>query len=147
MGRQLRVLLFAAVLLGSAGCDHLTKQLAGDLRSGSSPVSLAAGTVRFELAHNPGGFLSLGTRLPSPARSLLFGAIVPLGLLAACVFALRGAKLSARSVLGLGLVAGGGVANWLDRLAHGGAVADFVSLGLGPFRTGIFTAAHVSVVA
>jgi len=147
VGRRLRALLFAAVLLCSAGCDHLTKQLAGDLLSASSPISLAAGTVRFELTQNPGGFLSLGTGLPSQARDVLFIAIVPLGLLVACALALRGVSLSRRAVLGLGLVAGGGVANWFDRLTHGGAVTDFVSLGLGPFRTGIFNVADVWVIA
>ncbi len=39
------------------------------------------------------------------------------------------------------LIAGGEVANWLDRLVHGGTVIDFVSLGIGPIRTGIFNVA------
>ena len=118
----------------------------GDLLADASAISLAADTVRFELSHNPGGFLSLGTDLPQGIRSFLFIAIGPVGLLLACVLALRSATLSGRSVVGLGLVAGGGVANWLDRVAHGGAVTDFVSLGLGPLRSGIFNVADVCVV-
>src|SRR5262245_35921199 len=144
--RRFRVLLFASVLLGSAGCDHLTKQLAGDLLADSAAISFAADTVRFQLAHNAGGFLSLGTDLPPGARSVVFIGIVPLGLLA-CVLVLRGATLSGWQAVGLGLIAGGGVANWLDRVAHGGAVTDFVSLSLGPFRSGIFNVADLSVVA
>ena len=145
--RRIRVLVFAAVLLCSAGCDHLTKQLASGRLADVTVVSLAADTVRLELHHNLGGFLSLGTELPRGVRNLLFIAIVPLGLLLACVLALRRATLTGWSVVGLGLVAGGGVANWLDRVAHGGAVTDFVSLGLGPLRSGIFNVADVWVVA
>ena len=48
--------------------------------------------------------------------------------------------------MGLGLVAGGGVANWIDRLVAG-AVTDFVSLGVGGLRTGIFNLADLSVLA
>ena len=44
------------------------------------------------------------------------------------------------------IVCGGGLANWLDRLLHQGAVTDFVSLGVGPLRTGIFNLADVVVV-
>ena len=47
----------------------------------------------------------------------------------------------------LSLGAGGGLSNWLDRLLHGGAVTDFVSLGLGPLRTGVFNLADVFIVA
>jgi signal peptidase II len=146
VGRS-RALLFAAVLFVSAGCDHVTKQVARDLLAESSAVSLAADTVRFELAYNPGGFLSLGSSLPAEVRNLLFLTLVPLGLLLACLLALRSASARGRSLIGLGLLAGGGLANWLDRVANGGAVTDFVSLGVGPLRTGIFNVADVLVIA
>ena len=42
---------------------------------------------------------------------------------------------------------GGGLGNWLDRVMHDGAVTDFVSLGLGGLRTGIFNVADLAVVA
>ena len=45
------------------------------------------------------------------------------------------------------LVAGGGIGNWLDRLLNQGTVTDFVSLGVGPLRTGIFNLADVAVMA
>ena len=146
MGRG-RALLFASVLVFSAGCDHLTKQVARELLAESSAVSLAADTVRFELAYNPGGFLSLGSTLPAELRQLLFLALVPLGLLLACFLVLRSASARGRSLVGLGLICGGGLANWLDRIVHGGAVTDFVSLGLGPLRTGIFNVADLLVIA
>jgi signal peptidase II len=141
------VLLFVVALLASAGCDHATKQLAREVLAESPGVSLAADTVRLELAFNPGGFLSFGAGLPAEVRSLFFLAVVPLGLLLVCVLLFRAGPLPGASLVGLGLVAGGGLANWIDRLVHGGAVTDFVSLGLGGLRTGIFNVADVSVLA
>ncbi len=139
--------IFAAMLVGCAGCDHATKQIAQDALSGSSPISLAGDTLRLELASNPGGFLSLGAGLPAGVRGVLFFVLVPLGLAVLCGLVLRASVGSAASLLGLGMLAGGGVGNWLDRLAHDGAVTDFVSLGWGPLQTGIFNLADVTIVA
>ena len=47
-------------------------------------------------------------------------------------------------VMGLILAVGGGMGNLIDRIAHG-AVVDFVSLGIGPLRTGIFNLADVAI--
>ena len=142
-----RVLLFVVALFASAGCDHATKRLAREMLAETPAVSLAADTVRFELAFNPGGFLSFGASLPAAVRSLFFLAVVPLGLLLVCILLFRAGPLPGGALVGLGLVAGGGLANWIDRLVHGGAVTDFVSLGLGGLRTGIFNVADVSVMA
>jgi signal peptidase II len=141
-----RGLVFLATLLAAAGCDQATKHVAREVLAGSPAVSFAADVVRFELALNPGGFLSLGAGLPDGIRSLFFLVVVPLGLLLVCVLLLRAGPLPVVSLVGLGLVAGGGVANWIDRLVAG-AVTDFVSLGVGGLRTGIFNVADLAVLA
>jgi signal peptidase II len=113
----------------------------------SGGFSLVADTVRFELTSNSGAFLSMGAGLPSGVRDLIFLGLVPCLLLAVCGFAIRSGLSSGWPLLGLALIAGGGLANWLDRLFHDGAVTDYVSLGIGPLRTGIFNLADVSVMA
>jgi signal peptidase II len=145
--RRRHVLVFVAVLLFSAGCDQATKQLAIDRLAGAAPISLAGDAVRFELAANPGGFLSLGARLPEAARRVVFVVAVPAALLVVCGLALRSRSLSALAAAGLGLVAGGGIGNWLDRVLDAGVVTDFVSVGVGGLRTGIFNVADVAVMA
>jgi signal peptidase II len=144
--RRYQVLIFFALLLTCVGCDHLAKQIAQSALAGSPGVSLVADTLRFELTLNTGAFLSLGAGLPSGMRQLIFLGLVPFLLAVVCVLAFRSGISSGWSLLGLSLVAGGGLANWLDRLQHGGAVTDFVSVGLGPVRTGVFNLADVSVV-
>jgi signal peptidase II len=138
-----RTFVFVAILVACVGCDHAAKTVAQDVLAGSPAVSLLGDAVRLELTSNPGAFLSLGAELPEAARRAVFMGVVPLTLLALCWLAWR----SGASVLALGLIAGGGVGNWIDRLAHGGAVTDFVSLGAGPLRTGIFNLADVFIVA
>jgi signal peptidase II len=45
------------------------------------------------------------------------------------------------------LVAAGGAGNLVDRIVRDGRVIDFMNLGLGPVRTGIFNMADVQIMA
>jgi signal peptidase II len=44
------------------------------------------------------------------------------------------------------VLAGGG-GNLIDRVAYGGVVVDFLNLGIGGLRTGIFNVADLQIVA
>jgi signal peptidase II len=50
------------------------------------------------------------------------------------------------SVLGLALVVAGGVSNLADRVARG-TVVDFLNVGVGSIRTGIFNVADMAIMA
>jgi signal peptidase II len=139
--------MFAFVLLACVGCDHAAKHVAEQWLAGTAGVSLLGGAVRFELVANPGAFLSLGARLPEAVRDVLLIGLVPVLLAAVGWSMLRGPGASRAQVTAFGLIAGGGLANWLDRLANDGAVTDFVSLGVGSVRTGIFNLADLAIVA
>jgi signal peptidase II len=41
----------------------------------------------------------------------------------------------------------GGLGNIIDRLIYGGYVRDFLNVGVGPVRTGIFNIADVALMA
>lgn len=147
MLRRARVVPFLAIAVLCVGCDHATKLAAESWLASRPPVELVGGVVRFELAYNAGAFLSIGAGLPLGVRNALFGVIVPLGVIAASLLLLRDHSLRVATRIALGLLAGGGVANGLDRVLNGGFVTDFVSIGVGPLRTGIFNVADVAVIA
>jgi signal peptidase II len=145
--RHVRLLPFFAIALFCVGCDHAVKIAATSLLETRPPIEMAGGIVRFELAHNAGAFLSLGSGLPLAVRKAVFGVLVPLGVVAVAIVALRDATLGRMGLVALALLAGGGLANGIDRLLHDGYVTDFVSIGIGPLRTGIFNVADVAVMA
>lgn len=147
LARGVSLSLFFLVLVASVGCDHATKHAAGVWLGDAGPRVLLGDTVRFELVENTGAFLSLGAGLPEAVRHALFVGLVPGVLALLCIAFLRSGASSPAELAGLGLIAGGGLANWLDRLLHDGAVRDFVSVGIGPLRTGIFNLADVALVA
>ena len=141
-----RLLVFAFVLATCVGCDHATKQVATEWLGASPGLALLGGFVQLELVQNPGAFLSFGAGLPEIVRQLLLMGAVPLLLIGVGVFVWRSEAHTRLQVVALGLVTGGGLANWLDRVMDDGAVIDFVSLGIGALRTGIFNLADVAIV-
>ena len=48
-------------------------------------------------------------------------------------------------VAAVALLFAGGVGNLIDRVTSGGSVVDFINLGIGPVRTGIFNIADVAI--
>lgn len=141
-----RALAFAALLTVCIGCDQAVKRIAVRELGDGTAFSLLGETVRVELARNPGAFLGIGSGLAGDLRGLLFVLLVPVALALACVHLVRSSAPGATSVVGLALLVGGGLGNWLDRVLHGGVVTDFVSIGIGPLRTGIFNLADVSIM-
>jgi signal peptidase II len=135
-----------AVLLliaSTAGCDALTKQLAVDYLADRPAQSFLADTVRLTYAENLGGFLSLGASLPDWARTSLFSVATATLLLLLAGIVWRN-RWQPRETVGLALVLAGGLCNWVDRLGDG-RVIDFVNLGIGGLRTGIFNVADVAI--
>ena len=129
------------------GCDLLTKRVAESWLSGAGMISYLGDIVRFELVFNPGAMLGLGGQLPEGVREVVLIWLVPSVLGVLCIQFLRSPDTTARELIALALIAGGGLGNWLDRMLNQGTVTDFVSLGLGPLRTGIFNLADVAVMA
>jgi signal peptidase II len=142
-----RILVVMATLIGCVGCDQVSKSAARALLPSGVTESLFADSLRLELVQNPGSFLSLGATLPAHLRFILFttgAAAVLIALVCASLFARR---LGAVRIIAIGLVAGGGLSNLIDRLAYDGFVTDFLNVGIGSFRTGIFNVADMTILA
>lgn len=141
-----RVLAIVALLGACFGCDQATKRVAVTLLPEGHRVSLVADCVRLEHVRNTGAFLSLGAELPHRARTAVFTWGVGVAVLGALVVAFH--RLSSRrTALAAALVAGGGLGNLWDRVATGGSVIDFLNVGVGGLRTGIFNVADLAIVA
>jgi signal peptidase II len=138
-----RLALFVAIV-ATIGCDRATKQMAATILVGSPGRSFLSDTVRLEYVENSGGFLSLGAHLPPMLRTALFTTGTGLALLA-CVAAAIRFRWSGWPLLGLSLFVAGGASNWVDRMARG-SVIDFINVGFGPLRTGIFNVADVAIM-
>jgi signal peptidase II len=141
IGIRLALLL---AIVGTIGCDRVTKHVAATTLAGTPPRSFLADTIRLDYEENAGGFLSLGADWPPAARTAMFTAATGVMLLGLVTVAVR-RRWTGWPLLGLAFFAAGGASNWIDR-AMRGSVVDFLNVGIGPLRTGIFNVADVAIL-
>jgi signal peptidase II len=139
-----RFALLLLVMASTVGCDRVTKHVATELLADKPTQSFLADTVRLTYAENTGGFLNLGASLPPVARTAIFIVATGLALVLLLVALLR-QKSSLWRAFGLALFLAGGLSNWIDR-ALSGSVVDFMNVGIGGLRTGIFNVADVAIM-
>lgn len=134
-----------AVLSLCVGCDQVTKQIARQSLEGQPPRSYCADTVRLVYAENPGAFLGLGGQLPPHFRWFLLVVVNAMVATGIGVFLVWNSKMPPVRALACALLLGGAIGNLIDRVRFDGLVIDFLNLGVGPVRTGIFNVADVAV--
>lgn len=108
-------------------------------------ISCLGGFFRLSYVENKGAFLSLGAGLSEQLRywALL---ILPLALLAGLlIYTLFSKNVNRWQAIAFGFIIGGGASNVWDRILYG-QVADFMNMGIGSLRTGIFNFADVSIM-
>jgi signal peptidase II len=146
MSSTKRLLLILAILFSCVGCDQATKSVAKAYLSETHTVVLLGDTVRLQLAKNYGAFLSLGSSVGEASRGMLFSVVV--GAVLAALLAYLFISKPENPIVGVSvaLIVGGGVGNLIDRLRYGGYVVDFLNVGIGPVRTGIFNVADMVIM-
>ena len=140
-----RGVLLCLLLVATAGCDRVTKHLAVTTLAGQPEQSYLGDTVRLDYHENAGGFLSAGAGWRPETRIVVFQIANGTFLLGTFFLAFR-YKWSRLGRAGLVIFLAGGVSNLIDRIAFG-SVIDFLNIGVGPFRTGIFNVADVAIMA
>jgi signal peptidase II len=141
-----RLALMLCILVGSVGCDQISKAAARAYLPGTGIHSYLGDTFRLQYAENHGAFLSFGASLSTATRYAIF--TVGLGALVAAL--LLGSVFSRRlewpQRLCIAIIGASGAANIIDRIRYDGAVTDFLNLGVGSLRTGIFNLADVTLI-
>ena len=137
--------LLVLLLAATVACDRTTKRIAVQTLAGTPARTFLGGTVTVLYAENTGGFLSLGAGLSPGIRAAVFVGATGL-LLVLVTAAIVRHRRDPWSLLGAALFVAGGASNWLDRAVHG-TVVDFLNLGIGSLRTGVFNVADVAIMA
>ena len=140
-----RWLFVMPLLLMTVSCDQTSKRLAAELFEGLGPTPYMGGSIELLYAENSGAFLGLGARLADTTRFWLFTVGVS-ALLILFLYKLHRAATK-MELMGWSLIVGGGLGNLIDRLMHDGRVIDFLRVGVGDVRTGIFNVADAAIVA
>jgi signal peptidase II len=125
--------------------DRWTKAWATAHLMNAYPRSYQGDVFRLQYALNEGAFLSLGADLHEGIRYWVL-AILPVAvLLYICYYAITAPTMTPWSQAAFGFILGGGGSNIYDRIAAG-HVVDFMNMGIGNLRTGIFNVADVAIM-
>ena len=141
-----RVLLILVMLVACVGCDQTTKTLARDHLQNRPVISLFGDTLRLQYTENPGAFLSLGASLPQHWRGTVFTLGSAALVASALLYAFLATRMRPLQTVAIALICGGGLGNLLDRIRFDGLVTDFLNVGAGPVRTGIFNVADMALM-
>jgi signal peptidase II len=135
-----------AILLPAVtvACDQVTKHVAASSFIDAIPYSLVPGFIELFYSENPGAFLGLGSDFHHSTRFWLFTVGVGGLLLLFSSRLFRATKPV--EMVGWALVIGGGASNLIDRLLRDGRVVDFLRVGIGELRTGVFNVADTAIV-
>jgi len=140
-----RLLLILAILLSCIVGDQVTKSVAQSHLT-EQPVVLLGDTVRLVLARNYGAFLSLGSAIGESSGGMLLSGIVAVVLAGLLVYLFVTRPENPLVGISIALIVAGGVSNLIDRVQYG-YVVDFLNVGIGPLRTGIFNVADMAIMA
>lgn len=141
-----KILIILFIVLVCTGCDQSTKYLATEFLEPNSMISYANDIFRLQYAENKGAFLGLGNTLSEESRFSIFTVAVSCVLLLLFLHMVFSRKIDTFQVVVLSVVLGGGFSNLIDRVVNNGAVVDFLNLGIGQLRTGIFNIADIFIM-
>jgi signal peptidase II len=146
MKGRVKVFSILAIILFCIVSDQITKKIAVAILKPSPPISYFDDFFRFQYAENTGAMLGFGSALPDGLRFWLLTVLVGVLLIALLIFLFISQKLTTPQMIALSLICGGGVSNFIDRVMNDGRVVDFMNMGIGWLRTGIFNLADVQIM-
>jgi signal peptidase II len=141
--KRLIVLLIPGLL--ATALDRLTKIWAVNTLKEQPMKSYLNDVFRLVYAENTGAFLSLGSGMNDTLRYWVLAVVPVLVLLYIFFHVLTAKNLHVVQQAAFGFILGGGLSNIYDRIMEG-RVVDFMNMGFGTLRTGIFNVADMSIM-
>ena len=145
--RQTRLCVTLSILGATILLDQGTKRIAMETLRFRPAQSFLGNMFRLEYSENPGAFLSLGSALPDSVRFWLLSVAVAVALVALFVYVVFFSNTGIKQALGMVFLISGGLSNLIDRMfRQSGRVVDFLNMGIGDLRTGIFNVADMLIM-
>lgn len=138
--------MFLGITISVLALDQWTKMLATSHLLGEATKTYLGDTLRLQYAVNQGAFLSLGHSLSPSIRFAVFTVATGILLIGLTIYTFITPMMTKSMLVSYALFISGGLGNWIDRARFDGMVVDFMNMGIGPVRTGVFNVADVAVM-
>lgn len=141
--RTIFIILF---IVFNIAIDQISKVVVENNVDRGSETAIIGDYLTLHYVKNAGAFLGMGSDFNPILKTILLLVLPIVVLVFVGIHLFKDKNMDRYSVIGFCCVVGGGIANIYDRLLYG-EVTDFLHIDLGgPFRTGIFNIADVSVM-
>ncbi|MGJ8680049.1 signal peptidase II [Paraglaciecola sp.] len=141
-----RVWMVTLITFVSVALDQATKWYASAHLPKFKMTSYWGDTLRIGYAENTGAFLGLGSSMSDEAKFWIFVCAVGAILLGLLIYIFKTKTQPTKGLVALSLIFSGGISNFYDRATNNGAVIDFLNMGIGSLRTGIFNVADMAIM-
>jgi len=146
-GYHLPAWVLTATIAAVVALDQVTKLIAIATLQDAPPQIFMGDLFRLQYAENQGAFLSLGANLSDSARFWLL-TVFNVGIVGVMSYLLVFRRPGHPAVaIALTCIIAGGTGNLIDRVFRDGIVIDFMNVGIGSLRSGIFNIADLAIVA
>ncbi len=142
--RSKRGLLISIIFIITLVADWTTKIWARRTLDGNT-FSYWNEFLVFQHSENTGAFLSLGSSLDPRFRFWIFTVGITLLMGGMLYYLFRTRNLPRTQVIAYSFVCAGGIGNLADRVMKE-SVTDFINMGIGPVRTGVFNIADMAIM-
>jgi signal peptidase II len=140
-----RIIWVLAIVIANIVLDQWSKHVAEAMLMGKPAVSYLGDLFRLYYVENKGAFLSMGADQAEWIRYWGLKILPVILLLFLFVYTLFSSQMSKRQYVAFSFILGGGLSNVYDRILYN-QVGDFMNMGIGSLRTGIFNFADVSIM-
>lgn len=145
MKQHAKIIFILLILLISTVSDQVTKRIAYENLAGIEEISYLNDIFVLRYAENKGGFLGMGSAISENMRFWIFSVFVAVFLFILLLYLIFSEAFTFYQTVALSAVLGGGIGNLIDRFRFDGRVVDFMNMGIGPVRTGIFNVADLFI--
>ena len=140
-----RITIILIIIILNIALDQITKAIAVEELQSSPTTYYLNDMFALTFVKNDGAFLSLGSDMNPTLQFLLLKVLPVIMLLLLTFYTFFSKGLNKFQIIAMSFILGGGISNIYDRLLYG-EVVDFMNMGIGSLRTGIFNFADVSIM-
>ena len=148
MNKLIKLLILLAIIVSCIASDQASKKIAKEKLGNGMPIIYFNDLFRFHYALNDGAFLSLGSDLTEKLKLWtlkIIPAIFLAGIFVLIIYKLK--EFDMMRLISLTLIFSGGSSNIIDRFINNKLVIDFMNMGIGRLRTGVFNFADLFILS
>ncbi len=142
---QRRIGIILGIVFLAIFADQASKYWATAVLKGQPSIKYLNDFFRWTYVENTGAFMSLGSEMEGTWHFLTLKVFPVIMLLGLFFYIVISKSMNWWQTIAFSLILGGGISNIYDRLLYGGVV-DFMNMGFGSLRTGIFNIADVCIM-